>query len=127
MTLEAESPFRVRVAYELKSDSPEACAVIAKKVQRWIEDVWMPGNVSWRQAWRTGPEGSRAILEEHLYADSFRSPPSVSSTDVGQLHMVLEGNRRRRTYWRDWLILKLTPDLKAAFPEVGDVLYVRDT
>jgi|SRR5271165_1722717 len=99
----------------------------ASRIQGWIDDVWMPRNKTWKRVWRTGANLA-TIKEEMLsYDDEFLRPPKIVSCENSELRFRLFG-KYSANFWRDWLVLRIMPDLKADFPnlEIGEPRYVKN-
>jgi hypothetical protein len=97
---------------------------LGSTMQDWINESWIHDRSTWRRQWRTGPD--QAVTEEQIlhYQDEFRKPPEVA-LDGSELRLRLLGKQSAK-YWRDWLVSRLIPDLKAKFPELGDRLSIKD-
>lgn len=100
-------------------------ASLGSTIQDWINVSWMHNRSTWKRQWRTGPE--QAVTEEQIlhYQDEFITPPEVVACDGSELRLRLFG-RQSAKFWKDWLVSRLIPDLKANFPEVGDRLSIQD-
>jgi hypothetical protein len=57
------------------------------------------------------------------YEDEFMKPPEVVSHEESKLCLRLFGKKSAK-FWKDWVASRLLPDLKARFPQVGELLYV---
>jgi hypothetical protein len=95
------------------------------RVQAWIGDVWMPQNATWAREWQTGSNLTVSRAQELHYDDEFTAPPEVSAGPISELQLRLSGAKTAQ-FWKDWVVSRLVPDLKAAFPGVGELLYIRD-
>jgi hypothetical protein len=98
---------------------------IAACVRTWIADVWMPHNLTWTREWRTGADLKETNPQILKYSDEFLSAPSVSSNECAELRIHFFGNKEAK-FWRDWVVSRFTPDLKANFSEIGDLLFFRN-
>jgi hypothetical protein len=104
--------------------SPDGAAELADRVRRWMTDVWMPSHPTWTREWKTGVDLARAEKQVLSYADEFSSDPEVSG-EGSELRLRLRGKRDSR-FWKDWLVSRIAPDLRAEFPELSELLYIRD-
>jgi len=95
------------------------------RIDAWISDAWMPRNATWTREWKTGSNLATTRVEELKYDDEFTGPPEVAAGPTSELQLRLKGKKTAK-FWKDWLVSRLVPDLKAAFPGVGELLYIRD-
>jgi hypothetical protein len=99
---------------------------LKQKVEGWISECWMPNNLSWTRHWQRAADRA-TVREENLnYGDDLLAAPEVISCTDSTLRIRLVGKFGSK-FWRDWLVLKILPDLKAQFPEVADCRYIRDS
>jgi hypothetical protein len=98
---------------------------LVPRIRAWISDAWMPGNATWAREWRTGSDLATSRVEELHFNDEFTGPPEVSAGSTSELQLRLRGKKTSK-FWKDWLVLRLVPELKVAFPGVGELLYIRD-
>jgi hypothetical protein len=103
------------------SVSADAVTSLFDDIQRWLNDEWVPKNQLWR---RVSRDAGREYVQNLLYSDEFSSPPRVLSGG-SQLRLVIEG-RNAGNSWRDWLVARLIPDVKSRFPQIGEVLLIRN-
>jgi hypothetical protein len=95
---------------------------LAQHVQRWWTENWMQDNQTWRRVWNKGDKSAR---EEVLrFDEEFSAPPRVSHHDGSEFRFRLEG-RSSAKFWKDWWVHRITPDLKANFPEIGEFRNIR--
>lgn len=78
-----------------------------------------------RREWNTGPNLSTSSVESLRYDEEFSGPPEVHYGPSSEPQLRLRG-RKSAKYWRDWLVWRLVPDLKAAFPVIGELIYIRN-
>jgi hypothetical protein len=95
------------------------------RIKRWIAVSWMQNRSTWKREWRTGP--NQALVEEQIlqYENEFIGPPEIVSYDGSELRFRLFGKPSAK-YWKDWLVSRLIPDLKAQFPEIVDRFLIED-
>jgi hypothetical protein len=117
-----DGSFCVEIGLKLAGDHQED---LGSRIQRWIEEHWMPNRSIWRRVWRTGHNLSATDEQILHYDDEFLKPPEVISSKRPELRLRLFGKESAKL-WRDWLIWRLVPDLKAQFPEIGSRLYIRN-
>lgn len=117
-----DGSFCVEVGLELKSDSP---GELVASIQSWFCDVWMVKNSTWVRTWETGPNLESKKNEVLKYEDEFLSVPRVELGRQSELCISLSGAKLAKL-WKDWLVSKIAPDLKTQFPQVGDLLYIRN-
>jgi hypothetical protein len=107
------------------SAAPGAIMEFSARVQTWILTDWMPYNSIWKREWRTG-NNLQTVDEQVLnFEDEFIGAPEVIGFETSVLQLRVFGKASAK-FWKDWLILKFLPDLRATFPEVGNQLYMRD-
>jgi hypothetical protein len=99
---------------------------LAEKIQQWLTEVWAPSNTTWLRVWKTGPGLSVELPELLRYSDEFLSTPTVMSSTTTEVRLQLLGSEPQRTLWKDWLVFRILPDLKAHFPEVRDFVGITD-
>jgi hypothetical protein len=94
-------------------------------VQTWINDAWMPQHGTWTREWKTGSNLATRQVQELRYDDEFMGPPEVAAGSASELQLRLRGKKTAK-FWKDWVVSRLMPDLKAQFPGVGELIYLRD-
>jgi hypothetical protein len=117
-----EGSFCVEVGLEIASNVRED---LVPSVQAWIHEAWMPRYTTWSRDWKTGPDLATTRVQRFHYDDEFAAPPEVVAGLNSELRLRLRGKKTAK-FWRDWLISRLIPDLKVAFPALGELLYVRN-
>lgn len=86
---------------------------VLTRLEGWTKE-WFKENQLWAQEWRTGARGSQEVrIEHHKYQDSFEGPP-VLQVQGSTLYIAFK-IRDKRSYWRDWIILKFRADFSTAF------------
>lgn len=93
---------------------------LAQKIQEWWVQVWIPNNKTWVRVWETGPGLTGARTEKLRYDESFLTPPEVSRCGASELRFRLRGTGQSKL-WKDWLVWRMMPDLKATFPEIREL------
>jgi hypothetical protein len=93
-------------------------------MQSWTDDVWTPRNIEWIRVWRGGTYEETEILS---YRQDFVRSPEILLKDKSTLLITLYVRRPSRQ-WKDWLVLRLMPDLREEFVEVkhGKVVYIAE-
>ena len=94
---------------------------LGERVQQWWTDVWLPDRNSWRVVIRTGPQLREEVVETLTYTEEFSAAPHVVFCKDSQLRFQLKG-RRPSKVWRDWLVLRILPDLREQFPEIQETV-----
>ena len=92
---------------------------MAVAVGEWLAR-WTIENELWTWEYDTGGSDTFRL------SDELRKAPEVASAAESELTIRIQGQATSTGFWRDWLVLKLIPDLKAAFPEIGSFLTARD-
>ena len=110
-----DGSFCVEVTLVVQAAEPEA---LLRGVQAWSSG-WAETNQVWNWKWDTGGE------EELLYGREFKREPKPVSCTSTELKIQLEGQPSAER-WKDWLVFRIIPELKAAFAEVQDVSSVKD-
>jgi hypothetical protein len=121
-TRNADGSFCVEVGLGLEDNTPPE---ITEKIQAWFNDTWMVRNKTWTRIWSTGARLSIKRAEILHYSDEFCNAPKVELGEQTELCIRFFATKRSKL-WRDWLVSKMAPDLKLQFPEIGDLLYIRD-
>jgi hypothetical protein len=98
---------------------------LAPRVQAWINDVWMPQHTTWSREWQTGSNLTTTRVQLLHYSDEFSAPPEIAAGPASELKFRLRGKKTAK-FWKDWLVTRLMPDLREAFPAAGELLYIRD-
>ena len=112
-----DGTFCVEVVLGIPADHDDNLAV---HVQQWINAAWAPTHSTWTRLWRT--EAGSVVIEEILrYEDDFLEPPEILSGEGSELHIRLHV-KGSSSWWRDWFVSRLIPDLKERFPEVGGLV-----
>jgi hypothetical protein len=99
---------------------------LAESIQQWLTQLWVPSSTTWLRVWKTGPGLAVERPELLRYSDEFLSPPTVTSSTATEIRIQLRGKDPQRKLWKDWLVSRILPDLKAQFPEVNDFLSITD-
>lgn len=95
---------------------------LAERAEAWLKNVWMPKNQYWERVWKTGGDWNTVAENELLaFEDDFLSSPEIRLKDDTQM-LIRVFVRSSSKNWRDWLVLKLVPDLRSEFPEIKDGL-----
>jgi hypothetical protein len=114
-----DGTFQVEIVMSVTADGAGS---LCADIQEWWNNEWFPKNQIWRRIWTSA--GSESI-EDLTYCDEFSSPPRVLPGDSPQLHLVLEGKSSAK-WWKDWMVMRVIPDLKSRFPQIGEVQAIRD-
>jgi hypothetical protein len=93
---------------------------IGSAIQDWWSNEWMPRNKEWVRAWNRGHKTERT--EVLLYDDEFSGAPQLVRCEGSQLRFRLIGKSSAKKWWKDWLVSRMIPDLKARFPAVEEVV-----
>ena len=117
-----DGSFCVEICLKVSGDCREE---MGPQIQHWLDEDWMKHRSTWKRVWKTGPNLARIDEQIHHYDDEFMKPPKVISCEGSELRFRLLG-RRSAKFWRDWLVSRLLPDLRAQFPEVGERLHIED-
>ena len=120
--MEADGTFCVEVSVNLRN---ETGSELAERIQHWWTDVWTPNNKVWLRVWKTGADRTIERPEDLKYDESFFAPPAVVSCSASELKFRLLGKGSSKL-WKDWLVWRIMPDLKAMFRQVGDLRSIRD-
>jgi hypothetical protein len=118
----ADGSFCVEIGVNLNSNVQQD---LVPSIQAWINDAWMPRNTTWTREWMTGPNLSTSSAQELQYDNEFTGPPEVAAGPSAELQLRLRGKKTAK-FWKDWVISRLVPDIKEAFPGIGELLYIRD-
>ena len=110
-----DGTFCVEVTLAVQTAEPEG---LLHRVRAWASR-WIEVNRVWEWKWDTGG------AEELHYEREFGSGPEPVSCTTTELRMRLEGLPTAGR-WKDWIVWRIVPELKAAFPEVQDVCGVKD-
>ena len=78
--------------------------------------MWAPRNKTWARECKTGPGLTVERPEILEYEDELSAPPEVISCEGSELRFRLRGKGEK--LWKDWMVMRILPDLKAEFPEV---------
>jgi hypothetical protein len=117
-----DGSFSVEVGIQMLGDLQ---AELASRVQGWISNTWMPLHATWTREWQTGSNLGTSRVQVLQYSDEFMAPPQITVGPNFELQLRLRGTKAAK-FWKDWLVSRLVPDLKAEFPGIGDLLYIRD-
>lgn len=99
---------------------------LGERIQQWLTQVWVPSNTTWLRVWQTGPGLSIERPELLRYSDEFLSSPTVTSSMATEIRLQLRGKNRKRKLWKDWIVSRIMPDLRAHFSEISDFLSITD-
>jgi hypothetical protein len=118
-----DGTFCVEVGLQISSD--DIATDVAAQIQVWFDETWMSANKTWIRPWSSGPDFATKREQVLSYSDEFLAPPEVRAKGDAELCIKLLGAGTAK-FWKDWLVLKIGHDLKKQFPEVGELLYIRD-
>jgi hypothetical protein len=118
----ADGSFCVEIGVQMSGDVK---VDLVPRIHAWISDAWMPEHKTWTREWKTGSNLATNHVQLLQYDDEFLAPPEVAAGSNSELQLRLRGKKTAK-FWKDWLVSRLVPDLKAAFPGVGELLYIRD-
>lgn len=104
----------VEVTIPVRSDDDTD---LGERIQQWWTDVWLPERGTWRVVFRTGQDLRRVDVEILEYTEEFSAAPHVVFCKDSKLRFRLEG-RRSTKVWKDWVILRILPDLREQFSEI---------
>jgi len=96
---------------------------IAGEVQGSWSNEWMPKNKEWLRVWNRGHKSEST--EALRYDDEFSDAPQLVRCDESQLRFRLFGKSSAK-WWRDWMVLRIIPDLRARFPAVGEFVSIQN-
>ena len=117
-----DGSFCIEVSLRLVSDSR---GDLGSRIQRWIDNEWMVEHSTWKRVWRTGPN-LETIDEEILnYTDEFIKAPQISACEASEIQFQLFGKKSAK-FWKDWLVSRFLPDLKAEFPEIDEGISIEN-
>lgn len=108
----------------LTADTPSVNA-LSIELAYWLVSDWMPRNQVWTWSGRTGPGLSVNADKTLHYADDFSAPPEPFSSEGGSLMLRLKGKASSK-FWRDWLVLRLFPDIQKRFPTITGVADIQN-
>jgi hypothetical protein len=117
----ADGSFCVEIGVQMTGGQAD----LVLRVRAWLNDTWMPRHVTWTREWQTGSNLATTQAQELHYDDEFTGPPEVAAGPTSELQLRLRGKKTAK-FWKDWLVSRLVPDLMAAFPGLGELLYIRD-
>lgn len=96
---------------------------IGRDIQDWWSNEWGPKNKEWVRVWNRGHE--REFTEVLRYDEEFADAPQFVSCDESQFRFRLLGKSTAK-WWKDWIALRVIPDVQARFPGVGKVVNARN-
>lgn len=92
---------------------------LLSEIRAWFIE-WTENNQIWVWKYDSGRE------DTFVFNDEFKSIPTAVSCDSGELRIRLEGSPTSQRFWRDWLALRIVPELLGSFPEIKKMTNVRD-
>lgn len=106
-----DGSFCVMTIFEVVTEDP---LELSTKIQAWFAR-WRDKNHTWVRRWSNGQ------VESLLLTDEFRSIPSSISCSECLLEIDFEGVSYKSKTWKDWLILRVIPELSQAFHEIQNL------
>jgi hypothetical protein len=88
-------------------------------INEWLRD-WVKRNPTWVGKYNTGGE------TVYKYKSEFRRAPIAFLSPVDELQIQFEGQPTAKKMWKDWLILRIIPELRAAFPVISEPVVIVD-
>ena len=104
-----DGSFCVRVIHSL--DSGTGSPQLPRQLESWLA-AWLLAN----RYWEFGPR----TLD---FLDDFKGAPHSLECSGAEISYLLDG-RPTSKWWRDWLAVRLVPELHGAFPGIVKVLRV---
>jgi hypothetical protein len=104
----------VEVVLHIDTQGP---VVLASRVTSWLVE-WVQANRYWTTSFGDRKSG---VLD---FFDEFARFPSCIEGTPGFLLLRMECSREAKKRWKNWLILRLLPDLQEAFKEITSVQQV---
>jgi uncharacterized phage-associated protein len=111
-----DNSFCVTATFSIITQQPET---LLDGVKNWLLQ-WTENNGVWVRNWSNGK------VEKLLYQQEFKTAPHPISCTLTELKIVLEGQPLSEKLWKDWLALRIIPELKNAFSEIQDFQNVID-
>jgi hypothetical protein len=111
-----DGSFCVEIALSITTNEPE---ILLCKLKEWFVK-WGEANKRWTRVW------SNREIEELFYEHEFKHLPHLVSCSTTELRILLEGQPDSKKMWKDWLVLRILPELKDAFAEIHDVIGIKD-
>lgn len=108
----ADGSFCVGVTHGVASGIDADRLVV--QLSSWLRQ-WLRANRYWALS------GKRSID----FFDDFKGPPHSVTSAGDQVSYCLDG-RGTSEWWRDWIALRLAPEVRAAFPEILEVMRISD-
>jgi len=111
-----DGSFCILACFSVNAENPDD---LSERIRDWLVK-WAENNQVWTWKYEGGGE------DVFLFGDEFKSIPTPVFIDKKELKIKLEGQPTSRKFWKDWLALRIVPELTANFPEIEKLLYVLD-
>ena len=111
-----DGSFSVEVILSIQANDPKE---FLSRVQQWLEQ-WVQSNRHWKTALAASAGG---VLD---FFDEFTGPPSCVLKGTNALSLRVQCRPNARTWWKDWLVLRILKDLQEKFIEVTGVDRIAD-
>lgn len=110
-----DGSFSVVAVFSLKSSSSD----LLGRIRDWFTE-WVEANRVWVWTYDDGE------LYRYPFFDEFDSVPTPMYCHENELTVRLDGKSAKSKFWKDWLALKIVPDLTREFSEIQCLLKVVD-
>ena len=94
-------------------------ASLIEIINQWFVE-WYRINQEW--TWFENTEHET----QYLLNDEFTCPPYALKIDERHLGIVLNGKPTSKKFWKDWLVIRILPELKQAFPQIEEVIGIKN-
>ncbi|MBP6004775.1 MAG: hypothetical protein KA746_15195 [Pyrinomonadaceae bacterium] len=111
-----DGSFCVIASFAVDTTDPDG---LFSRVKAWLIE-WAENNQAWVWKYDSGRE------DTFVFSDDFKGVPTPISCDFKELKIRLEGQPRSQKFWRDWLALRIVPELQAGFVEIENMVGAND-
>jgi hypothetical protein len=113
-----DGSFCVEVVFRVNSNELDA---LMSRVALWLEE-WVRTNRFWKIGF-AHPEAPDGMFD---FLRDFAGPPTCSANGPDLICLRFEGRSGSKRAWRDWLAMRLSKELRGAFPEITALEDVRN-
>jgi hypothetical protein len=113
-----DGSFCVEVTLRVESAEIEP---FVSRLTAWLND-WAKANRYWKPGF-SHPESRDGVFD---FQRDFTGPPSCSTQVANLVRLRLEGRPESKRTWKDWLCMKLLPELRRVFAEIRAIEKIQD-
>ena len=111
-----DGSFCILACFHVASGDP---VNLKTELDAWFRQ-WVQNNQTWTWTYETGEQ------QTFSFTDEFSGVPVPVLLNEHEVGIRFEGQPTAAKFWKDWLALKIVPDIRSDFQELGDLTRIVD-